>query len=77
MTEVEARQHITRWAKQHFAPERGDPTPNVEIISLSHDAKEDERQAELAVSTSADNPHVTFFMDDRPGYGLQVASVEY
>lgn len=77
MTEEEARNAITRWAKQHFAENEENITPEVEILSIKYDDEEDQWTAELEVSTSADNPTVTFFMDDRPGYGLQIDSVEY
>lgn len=77
MTENEARQAITKWAKGHFAENDEHVIPAVSIVSIRHDAEDDTWEAELEVSTSADNPHVTFFKSDQHGYGLQIASIEY
>ena len=76
MTEQEARHAITTWAKQHFSENHDNVIPKVEIVSIAYDEYGEEWTAELEVSTSADNPHVTFFMSDEPGHGLQV-QVEY
>ena len=75
MTDDEARARITRWAKQHFYDEDEEITPDVDIVSLAYHPSEDEWEAELSVSTSADNPTVTFFHDEQ--YGLQIVAVEY
>lgn len=77
MTEDEARARIITWARNHYAENEENITPTVEVVSIQHDAQEDTWEAELDVSTSADNPHVSFFMSDIPGHGLQVTSVEY
>lgn len=76
MTEQEARTAITQWAKGYFAESDEETIPEVSIVQIAYDEYGEEWEAELAVSTSADNPHVTFFVVDEPGHGLQV-TVEY
>jgi hypothetical protein len=76
MTEAEARKVITQWAKNHFADNEEHVVPDVEVLSIE-EQQDDEWYAELSISTSEDNPLVTFFVSDIPGHGLQIVSVEY
>ena len=76
MTEDEARAKIVKWAKGYFSENHDNVIPQIKIVSIAYDEYEEEWTAELEVSTSADNPHVTFFVSDEPGHGLQV-QVEY
>ncbi len=64
MTEAEASAAIIRWAKGYFAPEIDDPTPEVEVLSIAYHEQADEWIATLQVSTSADDPTVTFWFDE-------------
>ena len=76
MTEEEARHAITAWTKHQFREEL-DPEPDVEIIEINpRDEDGEEWEAELDVSSSADDPQVTFFMAPEP-YGLQIISIDY
>jgi len=76
MNEEEARQAIIAWAKHHFHEEL-DSEPDVEIIEINpRDEDGEEWEAELDVSSSADDPQVTFFMAPEP-YGLQIISIDY
>jgi AmiR/NasT family two-component response regulator len=72
MTEQKAREAIVTWARNHFF--ENDIRPDVQVLTIQHN-DDDEWEAKLVVSTSADNPHVTFFMDEQ--HGLQVSAVEY
>jgi hypothetical protein len=75
MNEAEARQRIVAWAKDHFSEEH--IIPDVKVLSIEYNEDEDEWSAELLVSTSAENPFVTFFEDSTSQLGVQVRSVEY
>lgn len=75
--EEEARRNITRWAKFYYAENEESVVPDVEIISIVYDEKEDYWEAELEVSTSADNPHVLFYVDPQRAYSVVVVSIEY
>lgn len=72
MTEEEARETITQWAESYYGD---DEKPDVEILSIVYHEDEEEWEAELEVSTSADNPTVTFWMSKE--HGLRVNTVEY
>jgi hypothetical protein len=74
MTEAKARNAIIDWAESYFCEEEK-VAPTVTIVRLDYDQEEEEWTAELEVSTSADNPTVTFWMDER--FGLQVPIIEY
>jgi hypothetical protein len=63
MTEQEARSAIIHWAKRYDA-EYDEPVPEVTVLSLTYDEYESEWTAELAVSTSAENPTVTFWLNE-------------
>lgn len=73
---IQAEQLITRWAEHHFRDEEEEITPAVQVLSLAFHSGQDEWEAELVVSTSADNPHVTFVMSAQPGQGLHIVRVE-
>jgi hypothetical protein len=74
MTEQEACAAIVRWAKRYYSPEIDDPTPDVNVVSITHDANEDEWIAELEVSSCADNPFVTFWLEENR---LHIENIEY
>ncbi len=78
--EKAAREALIAWARRYFAPELDDPVPEVMILSLGYNQAEDEWEAELSVSTCADRPHVTFWLDDihsLQGNRLHIIAVEY
>lgn len=76
MTEEQrVRACLLAWARAYWQDETTGAIPQVELVSLvevSHE--QDEWEAELLVSSSADNPTVSFFLDaDR----LHVQTIEY
>ena len=73
MTEQEARETITSWASNHWFT--NDIRPAVEVVTIEHNEDDGEWEAELEVTHCADNPHVTFTLDEQ--HGLQVSAVEY
>jgi len=75
MGEEEARSRIITWAKDHFAEEES--MPEVEVVSILYNENFQGWEAELTISTSADNPYVNFFEDSMYQHGVQVVSVEY
>jgi len=42
MNEQSARARITTWAEHEFVDEEDEVTPEVEIVTISHDEEEDE-----------------------------------
>lgn len=64
MDEQEARRRIAAWAKRYYYAEKEDSTPEVSVLNCTWDDGDEEWTAELEVSTSADNPTVTFWMDE-------------
>lgn len=79
-SEQEVREGIILWAQRYYVTEIDDPTPDVNIVNLEYHANDDEWEAELEVSTSADNPHVMFWTDDDHQLvenWLHVIGVEY
>jgi hypothetical protein len=82
MSEQEARERIIAWARSHFtpistAPEEFDLTPEVSVEGIHYDAEFDVWDAKLHVSSSLDDPYVTFTEDSMYKYGIQVSHVEY
>jgi len=82
MSEQEARERIIAWAKEHFTPistvpEEFDLTPEVSVVDIHYDAEFDVWDAQLSVSSSLDNPYVTFTEDSSHEHGIQVNHVEY
>ncbi len=76
----EARTAIIRWAQSYFAPEIDDPPPEVAILSIAYNEQDDEWIAELEISSSADNPTVTFWFDNHHPMEknrLHIANIEY
>ena len=73
MTEQEARSRIIAWAKEHF---EGKTQPDVEVVGIHYDAEFDVWDAKLSVSSSADDPYVTFTEDSMYKHGVQVSHVE-
>jgi hypothetical protein len=74
MTEQEAREAIIAWAKEHFA---GVTQPQVEVEGIHYDAEFDVWDAKLSVSTSVDDPYMTFTEDSMYKHGVYVNAVEY
>ena len=62
MNEEEARKALIRWAKDYYGDDEEEP--EIKIITIEYDQYEEEWSAELEVSTSADNPLVTFMIVD-------------
>jgi hypothetical protein len=80
MTEPEARAVIIHWARGYFAPEMDDPLPEVEVLSIVYNEQEDEWTTVLQVSTSADNPTVTFWVDEGhllEKHRVHIENIEY
>ncbi len=77
ISEQMARNAIIEWAKRYFAPNIDDPMPDVEVVNIDHNLADDEWEAELNVSTSADNPEVMFWFDDEQDNKLCIDAVEY
>jgi hypothetical protein len=78
--EEQVRHALIAWAQRYFAPGLDDPKPEVTILSLGYNQAEDEWEAELAVSTCADHPHVTCWLDDihpLQENRLHIEAVEY
>jgi hypothetical protein len=74
MNEEEARLRIIKWAENYFAD---DNKPCVKVVSIVFNADDEDWTAELEVSTSEDNPIVTFFERPAPHTGLQIVDIEY
>lgn len=75
MNQEEARAQIVEWASAHFAD--GDDPCEVIVISIEYNEDNENWTAELEVSSSEDNPVVTFFERPYPHTGLQIVSIEY
>lgn len=73
--EQRARAAVIKWAQSYYVLEQDDPIPEVEVIRINYDKSADEWEAELSVSTCADNPYVTFWIDERQK--IKVSQVEY
>lgn len=76
MSEEEACAKIIDWAENYFNP-NGDEPCTAEVVEIKYDKDDDNWVAELEVSSSADNPTVTFFERPAPHHGLQIVGVEY
>ena len=55
MTEDEARDAITEWAKDYYTESEENAVPEVEIVKIAYNEGKKEWSVELEVSTSADH----------------------
>jgi hypothetical protein len=74
ITYQQARDAIASWAEDYFT-QSATSAPAVQVLSLAYDEQEDEWTAELEISSSAENPTVTFWIDDQRK--LHVENIEY
>jgi hypothetical protein len=74
MTEDQAREALLRWARAHWREDDSFEEPDVQILSIKQ-TDDDQWEAELSVSSVADNPAVAFFFDDDGR--IHVDAVEY
>lgn len=66
-----ARSALLKWARQHWANEETGQSPLVSILSLRC-GEDGDYEAVLSVSSSEDNPSISFFFDEHGHIHIQV-----